>query len=71
MCVNLLLILFIEYKLVQHSERGFAENVPQLTVKGVGLVYTQVRTKLSTFMCTVSFKGILYLLSNMCKYILG
>jgi len=27
-----------EYKLVQSVERGFAEKVPQLTVKGVGLV---------------------------------
>ena len=34
------LMFFIEYKLVQYSERGFAENVPQLTVKGVGLVAT-------------------------------
>ena len=33
---------FTEYKLVQSNERGFVEKVPQLTVKGVGLVVTSV-----------------------------
>ena len=33
---------FTEYKLVQYTDRGYAEKVPQLTVKGVGLVSTHM-----------------------------